>query len=94
MPHIVVDEKTLAGLEAAARARGLTVDSGSPGAVRDRPTKGHRSRRRNSRSPGNLIGFLHPAIAPDEVDQFECPVDEEELIERASKSRPKGNSAR
>jgi hypothetical protein len=27
MPHIVVDEKTLAGLEAAARARGLTVDT-------------------------------------------------------------------
>ena len=32
---------------------------------------------------GNLIGFFHPAIAADEVDQFECPVDEEELVRRA-----------
>jgi hypothetical protein len=32
---------------------------------------------------GTLIGFFHPAIAADEVDQFECPVDEEELVRRA-----------
>jgi len=32
---------------------------------------------------GNLIGFFLPAIVRDEVDQFECPVDEEELIRRA-----------
>jgi hypothetical protein len=32
---------------------------------------------------GNLIGFFHPAIAPADVDQFECPVSEAELLRRA-----------
>ena len=33
---------------------------------------------------GNLIGFFHPAITPADVDQYECPVSEEELLRRAS----------
>ena len=32
---------------------------------------------------GNLIGFFHPAITPGDVDQYECPVSEEELLRRA-----------
>ena len=32
---------------------------------------------------GNLVGFFHPAISPADVDQFECPVSEEELLRRA-----------
>ncbi len=31
----------------------------------------------------NLIGFFRPAVTPDDVDQFECPVSEEELLRRA-----------
>ncbi|MEO8165596.1 MAG: hypothetical protein ABI619_09385 [Betaproteobacteria bacterium] len=33
---------------------------------------------------GNLIGFFHPAIISDEVDQYECPVSDEELLLRES----------
>ena len=32
---------------------------------------------------GNLIGFFRPAVTPDDVDQYECPVSEEELRRRA-----------
>jgi hypothetical protein len=32
---------------------------------------------------GNLVGFFHPAGTPDTVDQYECPVGEEELLRRA-----------
>lgn len=32
---------------------------------------------------GALIGFFHPVIAADEIDQFECPIDEERLVHRA-----------
>ncbi len=32
---------------------------------------------------GKLIGFFHPAITPADVDQYECPVSEEELLQRA-----------
>lgn len=32
---------------------------------------------------GKLIGFFHPAITPADVDQYECPVSEEELIQRS-----------
>ena len=32
---------------------------------------------------GTLIGFFHPAVDPDKVDQYECPVSEEELDRRA-----------
>jgi hypothetical protein len=32
---------------------------------------------------GNLIGFFHRAITPESVDQYECPVSEEELLRRA-----------
>ena len=32
---------------------------------------------------GNLIGFFHPAITPADVDQYECPVGEKELLRRA-----------
>ncbi len=33
---------------------------------------------------GNLIGFFHPAIISDDVDQYECPVSDEELLLRES----------
>ena len=32
---------------------------------------------------GTLIGFFHPAITPADVDQYECPLSEEELLQRA-----------
>jgi hypothetical protein len=32
---------------------------------------------------GNLVGFFYPAATPESVDQFECPVSEEELVRRA-----------
>jgi hypothetical protein len=32
---------------------------------------------------GTLIGFFHPVVAPDNVDQYECPLSEEELDRRA-----------
>jgi len=32
---------------------------------------------------GDLIGFFHPAITSDDVDQYECPVSNEELLRRA-----------
>jgi hypothetical protein len=32
---------------------------------------------------GNLVGFFHPAITPADVDQYECPVGEEELRRRS-----------
>ena len=34
-------------------------------------------------SQGNLIGFFHPAITPADVDQYECPVREAEVLRRA-----------
>jgi hypothetical protein len=34
---------------------------------------------------GNLIGYFHPAVSPDDVDQYECPVSEDELHRRAAK---------
>jgi hypothetical protein len=32
---------------------------------------------------GNLIGFFHPAVTSETVDQYECPISEEELLRRA-----------
>jgi hypothetical protein len=32
---------------------------------------------------GNLIGYFHPVATPANVDPFECPVSEEELLHRA-----------
>jgi hypothetical protein len=32
---------------------------------------------------GNLIGFFHPAVTAADVNQYECPVSEEELLRRA-----------
>jgi hypothetical protein len=32
---------------------------------------------------GNLIGFFHPAITTADVDQYECPFSQEELLRRA-----------
>lgn len=32
---------------------------------------------------GELIGFFHPVITPADVDQYECPLSEEELIQRS-----------
>ena len=32
---------------------------------------------------GNVVGFFHPAATPDSVDQYECPVSEDELLRRA-----------
>ncbi len=32
---------------------------------------------------GKLIGFFHPVITPADVDQYECPLSEEELLQRA-----------
>ena len=34
---------------------------------------------------GNLIGFFQPAINPNDVDQYECPISDEELLRRESK---------
>jgi len=34
---------------------------------------------------GNLIGFFHPVIGPHDVDQYERPVGEEELLRRVEK---------
>jgi hypothetical protein len=34
---------------------------------------------------GALVGYFHPAVSPETVDQYECPVSEEELLRRASK---------
>ena len=31
----------------------------------------------------SLIGYFRPAVNPGDVDQFECPVSEEELLRRA-----------
>jgi len=31
---------------------------------------------------GKLIGFFHPAIAPCDVDEYECSVSEDELHRR------------
>lgn len=41
---------------------------------------------------GNLIGFFRPAVDPADVDQYECPLSEEELLRRASSGggRPLG----
>jgi len=35
---------------------------------------------------GNLIGFFHPAINPTVIDQYECPLTDEELLRRARES--------
>ena len=32
---------------------------------------------------GNLIGFFRPAVIPNDVEQYECPVSEAELLRRA-----------
>lgn len=32
-----------------------------------------------------LIGYFHPAVNPADVDQYECPVSEEELLRRAQR---------
>ncbi len=32
---------------------------------------------------GNLIGYFHPVGSPEAVDQYECPVSEDELLRRA-----------
>ena len=32
---------------------------------------------------GKLIGFFHPAITPADIEQYECPVSEEELLRRS-----------
>jgi hypothetical protein len=32
---------------------------------------------------GNLVGFFHPVVTPNNVDQYECPIAEEELLRRA-----------
>jgi len=32
---------------------------------------------------GTLVGYFHPAVSPDAVDQYECPLSEEELFRRA-----------
>jgi len=28
---------------------------------------------------GTLVGYFHPAVTPETVDQYECPLSEEEL---------------
>jgi hypothetical protein len=35
---------------------------------------------------GNLVGFFHPAATPETVDQYECPVSDDELLRRAQES--------
>ena len=32
---------------------------------------------------GTLVGHFHPAVTPETVDQYECPLSEEELRRRA-----------
>jgi len=32
---------------------------------------------------GTLVGFFRPAITPETVDQYECPLSEEELLRRS-----------
>ena len=32
---------------------------------------------------GKVIGFFHPAITPADVEQYECPASEEELLRRS-----------
>ena len=32
---------------------------------------------------GTLVGYFHPAVTPETVDQYECPLSEEELRRRA-----------
>ncbi|MBU4273956.1 MAG: hypothetical protein KKE86_04935 [Planctomycetes bacterium] len=32
---------------------------------------------------GTLVGFFRPAVTPESVDQYECPVGEEELLRRS-----------
>ena len=34
---------------------------------------------------GNLIGFFQPAINPKDIDLYECPIRNEELLRRESK---------
>ncbi len=29
---------------------------------------------------GALVGYFHPAVSPETVEQYECPLSEEELI--------------
>ena len=33
---------------------------------------------------GTLVGYFHPAVTPETVDQYECPLSEEELRRVAS----------
>jgi hypothetical protein len=35
---------------------------------------------------GNLIGYFHPAVNPNDVDQYECPLSDDELLRRARES--------
>ena len=37
---------------------------------------------RDSRRPGVLWGYFKPVVSPETVDQYECPVSEEELERR------------
>jgi hypothetical protein len=32
---------------------------------------------------GMLIGYFQPAVTPENVDQYECPMSEEELLRRS-----------
>lgn len=34
---------------------------------------------------GTLVGYFHPAVSPETVDQYECPLSEDELLRRAQK---------
>ena len=34
---------------------------------------------------GALVGFFHPAVSPETVDQYECPLSEQELLDLARK---------
>lgn len=40
-----------------------------------------------------LIGYFQPAVNPGDVDQYECPTSEEELLRRARQAggRPLGD---
>ena len=29
---------------------------------------------------GTLLGYFHPAVTPETVDQYECPMSDEELL--------------
>ncbi|NUQ62154.1 MAG: hypothetical protein HUU20_06685 [Pirellulales bacterium] len=35
---------------------------------------------------GTLIGYFHPVVSPEAVDQYECPVTEEELRRRSQEA--------